>query len=199
MVKSSPSKYKKTTQLQQAPHADPRAAAEQGRGGISNQTGGIYFFGGRPSPPPYLLAASLSEGKFHPASRGLGCQVGKKNPICFQSGSSLPSTQPLLPRSQPPELPCVRQAGLADAFFCFFLAFFLLFSSWFLFFFFLLKMYVASFAPPQLSPLLSLSTCSSTALSTLGPAKNLSVLSPATAAGSENSQMTQDFQPRAFF
>lgn len=177
--KIKPLKVLKTTQFQGAPLCRPRSPSRAGT--RRDFKPNWDFFGG--PPPPYLLAASLSEGKFHPASRGLGCQVGKKNPICFQSGSSLPSTQPFSsPRSPAPSPQCwrVRQAGLSDAFF-FLLVF--IFSS---------KNVCGLFCPPQ-PPFSQAHAPAQPSLP--GPAKNLSVLGPATAAGSENSQMTEDFQP----
>lgn len=144
-----------------------------------------WDFSGYP-PPPHIswLPASL-KGKFYPASRGLGCQVGKKNPICFQSGSSLPSTQPFSSLCSPAPSPQswrARQAGLGEAFFFFP-------PSLFLFFLFFSSKNVCGLLCPPHPPLLP-GTCSSAALSALGPAKSLSALSPATVAGSENSQMT---------
>lgn len=180
--KIKPLKVLKTTQLQWAHLCRPGSPSEREREGILNQTG---IFRVTP-PPPHIswLPASL-KGKFYPASRGLGCQVGKKNPICFQSGSSLPSTQPFSSLCSPAPSPQswrARQAGLGEAFFFFP-------PSLFLFFLFFSSKNVCGLLCPPHPPLLP-GTCSSAALSALGPAKSLSALSPATVAGSENSQMT---------
>lgn len=185
--KIKPLKALKTTQLQRAPLCHPGSPSEREREGGFDQAG---VFRGPPLALPISWLPASPKGKFYPASRGLGCQVGKKNPICFQSGSSLPSTQPFSsPRSPAPSPQRwrVRQRGLGDAFF---------FPPLFFLFFFSSKNVCGLLCPPH--PSLLPGTCSSTALSTLGPAKSLSALSPATVTGSENSQMTEDFQPRAF-
>lgn len=136
--KIKPLKVLKTTQLQRAPLCRTGSPSEREREGFFKPN--WDFSGGLPPASPRHISwlPASPKGKFYPASRGLGCQVGKKNPICFQSGSSLPSTQPFSsPRSPAPSPQSwrVRQAGLRDAFF-FFPPSLFFFSTYFFFFFF---------------------------------------------------------------
>lgn len=104
--KIKPLKVLKTTQLQWAHLCRPGSPSEREREGILNQTG---IFRVTP-PPPYLLAASLSEGEVLPRlprSRMSGWQEKSHLFSIWILTSIHPAfLLPVLPRSQPPELAC---------------------------------------------------------------------------------------------
>lgn len=116
-----PRRALKTTQLCELPAAVQGAPADAAR--RDSEPSGDFS-----APPGRIVWLPAPEGKFHPSSRGLGCRVGERNPICFQSGSSLPCTA----RSSSPR--CERPAGAPLR----------------LFFFPLLQMHVAFCAPRPL-------------------------------------------------
>lgn len=177
--KIKPLKVLKTTQFQGAPLHRPRSPSRAGtrRDFKPNRD----FFGG---PPHHIswLPASL-KGSFTPPPAVSDVRLARKIPSVFNLDPHFhpPSLSP--PRAPP--LPassagvCARQASVT--FFFFLLVF--IFSS---------KNVCGLFCPPQ-PPFSQAHAPAQPSLP--GPAKNLSVLSPATAAGSENSQMTEDFQP----
>lgn len=116
-----PRRALKTTRLCELPAAVQGAPADAAR--RDSEPSGDFS-----APPGRIVWLPAPEGKFHPSSRGLGCRVGERNPICFQSGSSLPCTA----RSSSPR--CERPAGAPLR----------------LFFFPLLQMHVAFCAPRPL-------------------------------------------------
>lgn len=83
--KTKPRKALKTTRLCELPAAAQGAPADAARRD-SEPSGDFSALPGR------IVWLPAPKGKFHPSSRGLGCRVGERNPICFQSGSSLPCT-----------------------------------------------------------------------------------------------------------
>lgn len=104
--KIKPLKVLKTTQLQRAPLCRTGSPSEREREGFFKPN--WDFSGGL--PPPYLLAASLSEGEVLPRlprSRMSGWQEKSHLFSIWILTSIHPAfLLPALPRSQPPELAC---------------------------------------------------------------------------------------------
>lgn len=150
----------------------------------------LGFFGAPPLPCLSLGCQPLRRGSFTPPPAVSDVRLARKIPSVFNLDSHFhpPSLSP--PRAPPLPAPSAGVCASAASVTLFFSPLF------FPFFFFPSKNVCGLLCPPH-PPLLP-GTCSSAALSTLGPAKSLSALSPATVTGSENSQMTEDFQPRAF-
>lgn len=177
--KIKPLKLLKTTQLQRAPLCCPGSPSEREREGIFLNQTGVF------EPPRSHISwlAASPRGSFTPPPALSDVRLARKIPSVFNLDPHFhpPSLSP--PRAPPLPAPSAgvraRQALLMLDFVGFFR----------------LKMYVASFAP-RVPPRLP-AHAPAQPFPCWGCQERLCA-QPAALAGSQNSQMTEGFQPRAF-